>query len=94
MLLKVLFAANILLKTIDIVTTNYLVHMRGSTIEANPVVKNMILTYGDTATYSVTFIIFMLLMTLLYKFNQPGLLAASAVIMLAVAINNLVVVFY
>jgi len=78
---------SILAKFGDVATT-YLLLTNEWAQELNPFVVSMINAYGLVPALSVSFVVYMLLMIILYKFERKAYLKIAAVIMLMVVLSN------
>jgi len=91
--LKKWLGLNILAKTLDLVTTFYLVSLYGPSIESNPLTANMIYAYGPGLGLVINGSIHTLLIVLLYAFKREKLLKIGAALTLLLPLINSITVF-
>jgi len=77
MTIKAWLSFAIFYKMVDIISTLYLIATRDLSIEANPFVRGMLWAYGPITALVMNALIFSLLMLVLYKHNEKGLLIIS-----------------
>ncbi len=80
-------------KIIDVFSTLYLITTRGTSIEANPFVHDMLLAYGFVTALVTNVLIFSLLMLAIYKHKEKGLLIVATCMQMAIAIITTAAIF-
>lgn len=88
MSLKKLFFLNTILKALDLATTWYFVSNFGAQFESNPIVLNMMQSYGEFPGLAINGTIYMALITLLYVYKRKRLLKIAAMISAVIPVSN------
>lgn len=88
-----IFGLNLLAKSLDIITTLYLVSVYGTSIESNPFTANLINVYGPIVGLLINGAAHMTMVIFLYKYRRKSLLKISAAITFILPLVNIVTIF-
>ena len=84
--------ANIFVKLLDLITTFYLVHTYGVTVESQPFTADMITAYGLTLGLAINGSVHLMLIGVLYKFKRRGLLKVAAMLTALFPLTNFITI--
>lgn len=81
-------------KTLDLLTTFYLVNLHGIGVESNPLTANMLSAYGIVPGLIVNGSIYSLLVLILFFYKRKKLLMVAAVLtFLLPVVNSIAIIF-
>ena len=93
MTVKTWLALAIFYKIIDVFSTSYLIATRGTSVEANPFVYDMLWAYGSVTALIMNVLIFSLLVLVIYKHKEKGLLIVATCMQMAIAMVTTMAMF-
>ncbi len=93
MTVRVWLTLAIFYKIIDVFSTSYLIATRGISIEANPFVYGMLSAYGSVTALITNALIFSLLVLVIYKHREKGLLIVTTCMQMVIAMITTAAIF-
>lgn len=88
-LLNKLLCIDIVLKTIDLLSTYLVIEKTGIEVEGNPIIRYSIEIFGN-ASYLLNFLLFIIVMAIALRRKSKIIMISVLIIMLAAVINNLI----